>query len=369
MAINDPSRAEGVRQPRAKALLNGTPLPGLIEAEVTSNSHYNSDKFTAHFSLYRDPAYGPGWWGKQTELLLDIQFSQDGQNFTSMIIGDVDHLSLDPLNGIVTVDGRDLSSRLIDNKTVEAFRNKTSSEIAELLAQRHSLTSDVQATTEKVGRYYDIDHDRIQHNEFSSAHTEWDLLTMLAQFEGFDCWVTGTTLHFKPVEDAAAQDPYEIVWKPGDEHTAPKSNVVSIHLERSLTLAKDVVVAVRSYNSRKKTGFTMYAPSGFRQASIQSGKAQMFTFLLPNLDRDKAQDKANKLREEISRHEKLLHFTRPADLVLDARHVVKLTGLDPDTWDQVYYINSVTRHLSDSAGFTMEVSCKNKSTNSQSIVT
>jgi hypothetical protein len=368
MAINDPTKAEGVRTPRAKVFLSGKEIPGLLEAEVTSNSSYNADKFTAHFSLYADPAYGPDWWGQQTSLLLDIQFSTDGQNFTSMIIGEVDHMALQPQGGIVTVDGRDLTGRLIDNKTVEAFRNKTSSEIAETLAARRGLTPDVTATTTKVGRYYDVDHDRMQHNEFSSAHTEWDLLTMLAQFEQFDVWVTGTTLHFKKVADIEAQDPYEVVWQTQDG-APPWSNVMGMRLERSLTLAKDVVVAIRSFNSNKKTGFTMYSPSGFRQAAIQSGKAQMFTFLAPNLSRTDAQDLANKRREEISRHEKLLHFNRPADLTLDARNVVKLRGIGANSWDQIYYISSVTRRFSTHTGLMMDVACKNKSTNSQAIAT
>ena len=30
------------------------------------------------------------------------------------------------------------------------------------------------------------------------ATTEWDLLATLAGWEGFDVWVSGTTLHFRP---------------------------------------------------------------------------------------------------------------------------------------------------------------------------
>ncbi len=367
-ALNDQAGTDGVRTPRAKVLLNGTALPGLIEAEVTQNSHYNADKFSAHFALYADPAYGAAWWGKQTEMILDIQFSLDGSNYTSMIIGQVDHMSLGPQGGVVAVDGRDLSARLIDNKTVEAFKNKTSSEIASLLAARRNLTADVQATAVKVGRLYDSDHDRLQHDQFSTAHTEWDLLTMLAQFEGFDVWVTGTTLHFKPTEPIDKQKPYEVVWHAADGDV-PWSSVMSMHLERALTLAKDVVVAVRSFNSQKKTGFTMYSPIGSRQSAIQSGKAQLFTFLRPNLDRDGAQKLANALREDISRHEKLLQFSRPADLTLNARKVVKLRGVDPDSWDQIYYIDSVTRRLSQHEGFTMHVRCKNHTVESQALVT
>lgn len=368
MPLNDPTVAEGVRTPRAKVLLNGTSIPGLIEAETISNNFYQADKFSAHFALYADPAYGAAWWGKQTTLLLDVQFSLDGSSYTSMIIGEVDHMSLDPEGGVVSVDGRDLSARLIDNKTVEAFKNKTASEVAETLAARRGLTPDVKATTSKVGRLYEIDHDRIQHDQFSTAHTEWDLLTMLAQSEGYDVWVTGTTLHFQPLVAIDQQNPYEVVWSASDGQV-PWSNAMGIKLERSLTLAKDVVVAVRSFNSQKKTGFTMYSPSGFRQAAIQSGKAQLFTFTLPNLDRDQAQKKANELREEISKHEKLFNFRRPADLTLDARKVVKLRGIDPDSWDQVYYINSVTRRLNIHDGFVMEVSAKNHATNSQALAT
>jgi phage protein D len=366
MAINDPAKQEGARQPRARVLLNGSPMSGVLQAETANNSNYQADKFTVHFALYADAAYGPDWWGKQKELLLDTQFSvDDGDNWTSMVIGDVDHLTMDPIHGVVTVEGRDLSSRLIDTKTVKAYRNQTASAIAESLATEHNLTADVQATTEKVGRFYDQDHDRIQHDQFSTAHTEWDLLVMLAHHEGFDCWVTGTTLHFKPFPDLNA-DPYEVVWRRDDN--GMWSNAQKLTLERSLTLAKDVVVAVRSFNSQQKYGFTMYSPSGVRQAAIQSGKAQLFTFSRPNMDRDQAQKEANRLREEISKNEKLLHFSRPADLTLSCQNVVKLRGL-ADSWDQVYYINAVNRTLNNSGGFEMTVSLKNHSVESSATVT
>jgi hypothetical protein len=44
-----------------------------------------------------------------------------------------------------------------------------------------------------VGRYYEIDHARLT-NDIS----QWTLLNYLAQEEGFDLNVTGSTLNFQP---------------------------------------------------------------------------------------------------------------------------------------------------------------------------
>jgi hypothetical protein len=113
--------------------------------------------------------------------------------------------------GRLQIEGRDLSSRLIENKTQEAFVNQTSSQVATTLAQRRGLTPQVTATTTLVGRYYQQDHVRDSLNQFSRTTTEWDLLIYLAQREGFDVFVKGTTLYFQPTTDPSA-DPYVVRW-------------------------------------------------------------------------------------------------------------------------------------------------------------
>lgn len=356
MFINDPYAPATVRQPRLQILTNGTPIGGAIEFEVTSNNYYNADTFTAQFALFADPNFGPLWWGDQTEILVDIQASLDGgQSWTSLLIGDVDNVSMHLEKGVVQVDGRDLTARFIDNKTQETFLNKTSSQVVQELAARRGLTADVTPTSTLVGRYYSADHDRISMGEFVRTTTEWNLLCSLAQHEQFDIWVTGTTLHFHP-STPPDSDPYVIIW----DNDAPWSNGIDLQCDRSMTLAKDVIVVVRSWNSQQANEITKYSPSGARIASISTGKSQLFSLTVPNLTQQQAQDLANKRREEITRHERKFLFHRPADLTLNARNMVRLQG-SGSSWDQAYYIDYVRRRMALEGGFTMDVACKNHS--------
>jgi phage protein D len=107
----------------------------------------------------------------------------------------VDNLDYDAEHGTINVDGRDLSAYLIASKVQETFQNQTSSQIAQTLAARHGLIADVTPTTTLVGRYYQIDHEQIGAGDFTRATTEWNLVFILAQYENFDVWVTGSTLN------------------------------------------------------------------------------------------------------------------------------------------------------------------------------
>ena len=62
--------------------------------------------------------------------------------------------------------------------------------------------------------------------------------------------MSGTALYFQPAQTGAAG--YSVTWNP-QTRTA---DVVRLVLVRSLTLAKDVQVTVRSWNSRQGRAFT-----------------------------------------------------------------------------------------------------------------
>ncbi len=161
-----------LRAPRLLVLANGQPLPA-FEAEVLSNNHYAADRFRVRAAASQLP---PGLMS-EVEIMLEIQASLDaGGNFTRLILGAVDTLDLDPVSGTLDLSGRDLAAGLIETRTQETFANQTSSEIATTLAGRHGLEPDVQATTTPVGRYWQLEHDRIVLDQFARATTEWDLL-------------------------------------------------------------------------------------------------------------------------------------------------------------------------------------------------
>jgi len=86
----------------------------------------------------------------------------------------------------------------------------------------------------------------------------------------------------------------------------------------------------------------------------------------PNLTQDAAQKLANAMREDMTRHERLLSFDMPGDTMLTPRNVVSLEGTQ-SSWDQVYYIDHISRRMSVGEGFRQSVSCKNHSPLNESI--
>jgi hypothetical protein len=137
------------------------------------------------------------------------------------------------------------------------------------------------------------------------------------------------------------------------------SNAIDLSVQRSMTFAKDIVVVVRSWNSATGRSHTKYSPSGARQSAIASGKAQEFAYVIANLTEAEAQDRANKIRADLTANERLIEFQRPADLTLAPRNVVSLQGTG-SSWDQTYFVDSVSRSLGfENGGFTMRVKAKN----------
>jgi hypothetical protein len=188
-------------------------------------------------------------------------------------------------------------------------------------------------------------------------------MVSLAQHEQFDLYVEGNTVHFHPQVKPDA-DPYLVIWDKQNLY----SNAITLTTQRSLTFAKDIVVVVRSWNSASEKSITKYAPSGARSAAIASGKAEQFSYVIPNLSEAEAQDTANRLRAQLTAHERLFEFSEPADLTLTARNMLKLQGT-ASTWDTVYWIDSIVRSMSLESGFTMSVKGKNVPTGSGVLAT
>jgi phage protein D len=347
------------RAPRLKVIANGQIVFGAIEAEVISNNYYAADRFRASIALGIDPWAGASFWASAPDILLDVQFSLDGgASFVSLVQGVVDSVSIDPTLGLVRLDGRDLTSALIEARTQETFANRTSSEIASLLAQRHNLTPMVIATTTPVGRYYQNEHDRVTLNQFSRTTTEWDLLVFLARQEGFDVFVQGQALYFQPT--AQATD-FAVSLRPED--------VIDIKLERSLTLAGDIEVVIKSWNSRQNSAFAQQARASGRGGAQRSGATpQCYVFVQPNLTPDEALKFAQQRLTELTRHERTIRISMPGDLSLSPRSMIALEGTGTE-FDQPYYVDVIERRLRQNGGLTQFVMAKNSSPRTEIITT
>jgi len=335
-------------------LANGSPVLGCIDAQVTSASHYGADRFRATVALGVDEIATAQYWASQTNILLDVQFSIDaGLSYVSLIQGLVDVVSIELPAEVVHLEGRDLSSALIETRTQETFANRTSSEIATILAGRHGLTPVVTDTSTPVGRYYQDEHDHITLNQFSRSMTEWDLITFLAGKESYEVYVHGQSLYFEP--GAQSTMPVSVL---------SSSDFEDLRLERSLTLARDISVTVKSWNTKQQTAFVQTARSLAGSGGASIGASQNYVYIRPNLTMSDALSLAQRKLAELSSHERVMEGTMPGELSLDRRSTFRLSGTNTE-FDQVYFVDSIDRHLSMDRGFVQHLRAKNSSPQSQ----
>jgi phage protein D len=328
------------RRPGLTVLSGGAALPNLIDADILTNAHFAAARFRLRFAV--DPVdveslFPPG-------AILDIQLGFSG-SATSILQGEADTIRIDVLNRTVEVDGRDLTARLLDARTQETFSNQTASEIAQTLAGRHGLIPDITATTTLAGRYYSSEHDRITLGQFSRTTTEWDLLTFLAAREGFETFVSGQTLTFAPLPSASPT------------LTLTPDLCVGLSLEHTLTLARDIEVTVKSWNTKQQAAITQTARSS-GQGRRTGGAPQHVMVIRPNLSPNDALQLAARILADLSAHERLVHAELPGELDLTPRTQVLLSGTGTD-FDQLYYVAELDRHFSLDHGFTERIRLKN----------
>ncbi|MDK4804951.1 MAG: hypothetical protein OC190_00210 [Novosphingobium aromaticivorans] len=360
--INALPALPGARSPRGAVKLNGVFVP-CVAINVDNNAYRAADTFDVTFAVGALPAaYGPAWFGSQSSIDCEVFMTTDAVSPANyqptaadrLILGQVDDIEFDPLAGTIHITGRDWTAKLIDTKTSENFLNQTSSQIAQTLAARHGLAAQVDPTTTRVGTYYSQNHSGL-----SQERSEWDLLVELAAYEDFDVFVRGETLYFqaKPA-DAGAR--YVIEWRQPDEG-APEANVVSLRFDRSLTIAKGVVVTVRSWNSKSKRSFEAAWPKAVKSTKPgQSGAATplAYHYTIAGLTQDQAIQRAKAIYEQIVQHMVRLSADLPGDMLLDCSMLLQVRGTGT-SWDQTYYPDSVKRSMSIDEGFRMTVTAKN----------
>ena len=194
-----------VRPPNVQILVNGGAVP-VLSAEVQSNNFYQADSYSATLALADErvkQVAGYTWWAANSTgssyspVLVTMQLdagTTPQPNWVTMIVGEVDSLEFDPVEGLLHIHGRDRTAEFIDSKTAMSFPNQTSSEMVAKIAALHAgLQTQITPTTTPIDRYYSSTFAKIT-GESHHSSTEWDLLTELAQLEGFDVFIQGNTL-------------------------------------------------------------------------------------------------------------------------------------------------------------------------------
>ena len=336
-------QTNSLRAPAFTVLADGEPIAGVMELDIFANAHLAAGRFRLRAAMPAVAAASLLSAGS----MIDLQVSLNSLP-TSLLQGQADSIHIDVIANTMEIDGRDLTAKLLDARTQETFANQTASEIATTLASRHGLTPNVTATSTLAGRYYGTEHDRITLGQFSRSTTEWDLLTFLAAKEGFEVFVVGQSLYFQPRSTGSAPT----VLTPDD--------CISLSLERSLTLARDIEVTVKSWNTRHQAAFSQTARSS-PQGPGGAGNGyspQRIVVVRPNLSTNDALQLAQQILADLSSHERLVHAELPGELSLTPRSQIILSGTNTD-FDQTYYVAEIDRHFSIHHGFTQRLRLKN----------
>lgn len=339
-----------VRNASITMAVNGKRVPGLLKFTTRKNNYWAADTFHATIALDGTSAgFGPPFWSLNSPIELELFASLDStQPPTSMMIGLIDVIEWNLTEQVIEVTGRDYSSTLIDTRTTEKFPNLTSSAIASLLAKRRNLLASVQATTTPAGHYYHVDH-----IEATDRTTEWQLLTFLAEQEGFNLWVEGRTLFFEPA--SINPPPLKLTYAYATATSTVQANAPQWTMTRQITLAHDITVTVISWNHEHKTPIKAVA-TGTRtrkatknlpgQEPASNVAPQSFVIRVPGLTLQKALALAQKKLDELSKHERKGTVSNlPMILGLSPRGTVQVVGTQTD-FDQSYFIDEISRTFS-----------------------
>jgi hypothetical protein len=258
----------------------------------------------------------------------------------SLITGHADNVEIDPIRGSVRVIGRDMTALFVAAQTKESFENLTSSDVATLLAGRRGLAASVTPTSALIGRFFQNGHTRSAFSQHGRATTEWDILSWLGQQEGYDVWVSGTTLFFQPSSL-------------GTETIFVEPNTcMTMQLSRDLVIASGFTVEVMSWDCSTQQAVSEQATYG----SGTSGTSNMIT-LRPNLSISDAQSLAQKTASQLGSHERTLSYDAPGDVLTAPRIQLQLSGTNTD-FDGSYFIFEVDRRFSIRHGFTQHVQAR-----------
>lgn len=347
-----------VRRPRMRLVLNSVPVGGCRMAEITSlrGSQASSFRITAGATEITR-TLGVGWIDlDRLDVAIDFGLippgpDEAGTSWVRMMTGNVDRITLDPVSGQVSLDGRDQAARLIDLPMQDSYLNKTSAEVAALLAAKCGLSSDADPTQELIGQYYQIQHSKSAFSSFSRHGNAWDLLAELAELEGYELWVDGTTLHFKQPA-TAADDVFDVAYGAADVSGGPCSlTVSSLALDRTFGLSNAMQVNVSSWNSRQRRQISAVHPGSV------TGDAQQFLVLKPNLLPDDAERLARTTYARLRSHERVLSITMAGELTLTTRQRVRLAGTGTG-WDGIYTVDRIEREMSLEHGFAQHVTAR-----------
>ena len=321
--------------------LDGVPIEGLLHASIVTSNCFSSDSFALTFAMGSSPLCDIAFWSYlQSSYIEVVSTSNLVAQPQSLISGMIDTLLVDPIMQTVAVEGRDLSSKLIDSYRQQDFVNQTASEVVSSIAFFHGLLPIVTPTAGEVGRYYGDGYTRLSLGQFSRVRSDWDLVVELARENSFDVFVQGTSLFFQP----------STVWNGLPMHIALR-DVKTMRFDQTLPVASSAAARVQSWNSQDMTSYAINSGSYGSDAiwSSDALNSQPFLFSAANFTSQQVENSAERFAAELSRLATVVHIEMPWDLRLSPRSLLSIDETN-SLFDAIYKIDSIDRHYSSSSG-------------------
>ena len=335
-----------VRAPRVWLTLNGAMLPCLT-ATVTRKSERSADTFSAELSVDDTATAGFGYaeWADYQPTDVEVLMSVDGTDPVSVITGQIDEPRINWGQCTVSVSGRDKSAPLSEKRRSQQFKNQQSSDIVSTIASDHGLSPIVTAGSDFAGKLYDVDTVHLLLN--LSDH---EILSRLAEREGFRWYVDGTSLYFEP--KGTDTGVYSVHWvPPRAQGPVGVATCTDLETHRNMTAARPHTVAVRSWHHKDRKHYDGVNQAGGLGPSVEVEHHHN--------GRNQAQaDKLSKSRlKDAIRHDCNVVVKSPGDLGVDVRQKLQLSGTGT-IYDQLYDIDSVEFEIAWGGGFEMSIAGK-----------
>ena len=321
--------------------LNGIPVEGLLHASVVTGNCFSSDSYALTFAMGSAPLCDIAFWSSLAPAYVEIvPVSQSYSLSQSLISGMIDTIVVDPVMQTVAIEGRDLSSTLIDSYRQQDFVNQTASEVVSTIALFHGLTPIVTPTMNEVGRYYGDGYTRLSLGQFSRHRSDWDLVVQLARENSFDVFVQGSSLFFQPSGSLEGLPAHISL-----------SDVRTIRFEQNLTISSNISARVQSWNSQDMASYAINSADNVANTiqGFESSGIQPFLFSAANFTSQQVTDSAGRYAAELSRLGTVVHIEMPWDLSLAARAAV-LIDETKSPLDAIYRIDTIERHYSSTSG-------------------
>jgi hypothetical protein len=327
--------------------LNGSPIQGLLHATIATSNCFSSDSFALTFAIGPVPLGDIVFWSTLSTAYVEIDvITADEPTAQRLMSGMIDTIHVDPIQGTVAIEGRDLSSSMIDAYRQQDFVNQTASDVAMAVASYHGLTPVVTATSGNVGRYYGDGYTRLSLGQFSRIRSDWDLMVELARENSFDVFVQGSSLFFQP-STSSSTAPIHIAFR----------DVKAIRFERTLTIPSSAQARVQSWNSQNMASYDDKSPGAGGNATqspsaaggTSTGSVQPFLFSGSNFTSQQVTDSAARYATELGRLGTLLHIEMPWNLTLSPRTEILIDDTN-SIFDNTYKIDNIERHYSTTSG-------------------